>query len=166
MVTLSVVISKEESEITEKENASIVVLVHRVLICLNSEGVTTHKAARLLPLSNEGYVFTGVCDSVHRRGGWYPSMYCRSPGPHPGGKLRGLATGDPGPHTGGSWGVGSPGPHLEGGISRPTPGGYPRMHCGRHPPPRRGLLLLAVRILLECILVLNWNWNIFYFIFS
>ena len=32
--TLSVVISKEESEITEKENASIVVLVHRMLICL------------------------------------------------------------------------------------------------------------------------------------
>ena len=49
---------------------------------------------------------------------WYPSMPCRSrrgggsPGPHPGGKLRGLARG-----------VGeSPGPHL-GGFSRPTPRG-------------------------------------------
>ena len=35
------------------------------------------------------------------RGGWYPSMPCRSPGPHPGGKLRGLA----------------------GAVSRPTSGG-------------------------------------------
>ena len=24
----------------------------------------------------QGYIFTGVCDSVHR-GGWYPSMHCR-----------------------------------------------------------------------------------------
>ena len=26
-------------------------------------------------------------------GGWYPSMPCRFPGPHPGGSLRGLARG-------------------------------------------------------------------------
>ena len=31
----------------------------------------------------------------------YPSMPCRSPGPHPGGRLRGLAgRGSPGPHPG------------------------------------------------------------------
>ena len=67
---------------------------------------------------------------------WYPSMPCRSPGPHPGGKLRGLAWGgfsrqtprgeveesglggSPGPHPGGK-----SGPHLGGGICRPTPRG-------------------------------------------
>ena len=55
-----------------------------------------------------------------RSGGWYPSMPCRFPGPHPGVKLRGLAGegvsrptpkgevegsglgGSPGPHWGGS----------------------------------------------------------------
>ena len=31
----------------------------------------------------EGYVFTRVCDSVHR-GRWYPSMHCMSLGPHRG----------------------------------------------------------------------------------
>ena len=40
--------------------------------------------------------------------GWYLSMPCRSPGPHPGGKLRGLSRPIPG------W-----------GLSRPTP-------CGRY----------------------------------
>ena len=45
----------------------------------------------------EDYVFTGVCDSVHRR--YNPSMHCRSPSQ--GWKLRVLA-----------W-----------GISRPTPSG-------------------------------------------
>ena len=72
----------------------------------------------------QGYIFTGVCDSVHKGGGggipaciaggipaclaaglgggWYPSMPCRSPGPHPRGKLMGI------------W------PR---GVSRPTPGG-------------------------------------------
>ena len=44
------------------------------------------------------------------QGGWYPSMPCRSPGPHPGGKLRGLAWGGLQAHTWGSlqahtWGV-------------------------------------------------------------
>ena len=59
---------------------------------------------------------------------WYPSMPCRSPGLHPRGKLRGLAWGGLQAHT------------QEGlqahtwGISRPTLGGYPSMHWGRHPP--------------------------------
>ena len=44
----------------------------------------------------------------------HPSMHCRSPGPHPGGKLRGLAWGSPGPHS-----RGSPDTH---------PGGYSSMH--------------------------------------
>ena len=80
-------------------------------------------------------------------------MPCRSPGPHPGGKLRGLAFG--------------------GGLSKTTPGGGQvhtqgvclqadtqggglqehTLYWGRHPPPGRQLLLRAVRILLECILV-------------
>ena len=63
----------------------------------------------------QGYVFTRVCHSVHK-GGWYPSMPCTSPSPHPGG-LRGLAREDSRPTP-----EGSPGPHP-GGISRPTLGG-------------------------------------------
>ena len=56
-----------------------------------------------------------------------------SPGPHPGGMLRGLARGSPYPHPGGmlrGLAGGSPGPHpggmlrgLAGGVSRPTPRG-------------------------------------------
>ena len=60
-----------------------------------------------LPPANEvceGCFYT--CLSVHKGEGWYPSMHCRSPDPHPGGKLRCLA-----------WG---------GGVSRPTPGGFSR----------------------------------------
>ena len=88
----------------------------------------------------QGYVFTCVCDSVHRGGGWYSSMHCsRSPGgvvsqlalqvsrPTPRGEVEG--SGGPG---------GSPGPHLRGklrglagGVSRPTPGGgSPGPHTG------------------------------------
>ena len=79
----------------------------------------------LLPPANEvceGYVFTRVCQSFCSWGGWYPgmpcrwypsipcrspegggvypSMPCRFPGPHPRGKLRGLAGGggSPDPH--------------------------------------------------------------------
>ena len=111
-----------------------------------------------LPPANdvcEGYVFTHVWHSVqggsypsmHCRwypsmpcsrslgGGWYPSMPCKFPGPHPWGKLRGLAgVGGLQAQTWGglqvhtwvvSWptpGGGSPGPHPR-GVSRPTPGG-------------------------------------------
>ena len=72
-----------------------------------------------------------TCLSVILFGGeWYPSMPCRSPGPHPGGKLRGLA-----------WGVSRPTPGVElrglawgglqahpgGCVSRPTPEG-PQAH--------------------------------------
>ena len=71
---------------------------------------------------------------------WYPSMPCRSPGPHPGGS--------PGLHPKGE----SPGPHLGRGVSRPTPGGVSQQ-APRQTPPNRRLLLRAVCILLECILV-------------
>ena len=84
-------------------------------------GNTTHSYRPQMKLE-QGYVFTRVCDSVHSGGGGiqaciaggipaclaaglqggYPSMPCRYPGPHPGGKLRGL-----------SW-----------AVSRPTPGGW------------------------------------------
>ena len=74
---------------------------------------------------------------------WYPSMPCMGgPGPHPGGKLRGLTRGISRPTPGGS-----PGPH---------PGGCVSQHTLRQTPLLRGRLLpRAVRILLECILVLN-----------
>ena len=119
----------------------------------------------------QGYVFTRVCDSVHgavsqhtlqvvsqhalQWGGWCPSMPCRFPGPHPEGKLKGLAWGRGlQAHTqGGSWGVwpgGSPGPHPGERVSRPTPRGDPNMHWGRS---LQWLLLWVEHILLECILV-------------
>ena len=47
-------------------------------------------------------------------GGWYPSIPCRSPGPHPGGKMRGLAWGGLQVHT-------------LGGLQTPT-WGDPSMH--------------------------------------
>ena len=47
--------------------------------------------------------FTRVCHSVHRGGGWYPSMPCRFPGPHLRGSLRGLARGGLQAHTPGGW---------------------------------------------------------------
>ena len=97
--------------------------------------------------------------SVCPQEGWYPSMPCRSPGPHPGVKLRGLARGSPGLHPGGrlrglAEGVsrltpgGSPGPHW--GSPGPDPGGVSQ-HSLRQtsPSPSRQLLLRAVRILLK-----------------
>ena len=73
-----------------------------------------------------------ACLAGIQGGGWYPSMPCRSLGPHPRGKLRGQLLGR--------------------GLQAHTRGGYPSMHRDRH-PPNRWLLLRAVRILLECILV-------------
>ena len=63
-------------------------------------------------------------------GGVYSSMPCRFPGPHPRGKLRGLAGGSPDGHPG--------------GVSQHAPSRTPRR-----------LLLRAVCILLECILVFD-----------
>ena len=67
--------------------------------------------------------------SVHRErcggGDWYPSIPCRSPGPHPGGRLRGLG------------GVSRPTPGR--GVSRPTPRGcLPSCMLGCIPPRSRG----------------------------
>ena len=110
----------------------------------------------------QGYVFTRVCDSVHGKGSWYPTCIAGSiphalqglqgegvvsqhalQRPTPRGEVEGSGWGgSTGPHPGVV--EGSLGPH-QGGLSRPTPGGVSR------PTPRRGLLLRAVRILLECI---------------
>ena len=106
------------------------------------------------PLRSWGKViFSEACvkNSVHDGGwGWYPSMPCMSPGPHPGGRLsglagrvsrptprgrlRGLAGGGMGlqAHT---WGVSRPTPRgeVEGSgweVSRPTSGGSPGPHLG------------------------------------
>ena len=89
-------------------------------------------------------------------GGWfprmhcrrYPSMPCRPPGPHPGGKLRGLAWGGLQVHT---WGRGLQA-HTQGGLQAHTwEGDIPA--CTEADPPSRRLLLWAVHTLLECILV-------------
>ena len=73
-------------------------------------------------------------------GGWYPSMHCRSPGPHPGGKLRGLAWGVSRPTPRGlqayTWGVFRPTP---GGVSRPTLGGSLGPHPGVSTHTPRGV---------------------------
>ena len=96
-----------------------------------------------LPPANEvcqGYVFTCVCQSfcsqegvvsqhaLQVSGGCYSRMPCRSPGPHPGGSLRGLETPAPkGKLRGLARGVSRPTPGR--GVSRPTPGRvYPSMH--------------------------------------
>ena len=84
-----------------------------------------------------------------------------SPGPPPGRKLRGLAwLGSTGPHPGGSWGVWPGGclqAHTWGASPGTHPGGSPDPHLGglQADTPSWRLLLQAVRILLECILVLN-----------
>ena len=108
----------------------------------------------------QGYVFTRVCDSVHRGGG-IPACLVAGLGGGDGipACLAGLQA-----HTqGGSWGVclgGSPGPHPggkfrglawgEGGLQAHTQGGIPA--CTEAETPK-WLLLWALCILLECILV-------------
>ena len=97
-------------------------------------------------------IFSEACvkNSVHRgrpqahtQGGGCWVWLGGSKGPHPGGRLGGLAGGlSPGPHPGGS-----PGPHLE-GVSKARPGGVSQ-HALRQTPPGRWLLLRAVYILLE-----------------
>ena len=81
----------------------------------------------------EGYVFTPVCHSVHRGGVQAKAQ---------GGLLRGVSR-----------------PRPSGGrVSRPRPRGVCIAACteaNTPPPPSRRLLLRTVRILLECILVLN-----------
>ena len=103
-----------------------------------------------LPPANEvaGRLCFYRCQWFCSWGKGYPSMHCRSPGPHPGGGVEGSGLeGSLGPHPEGvsrptPGGRGSPGPHLR--VSRPTPwggspgphpgGGYPSIHWGRHPP--------------------------------
>ena len=64
------------------------------------------------------YTCLSFCPGV-----WYPSMHCRSRGPHPGGEVEGSGLG------------GSPGPHPWGGLQAHTwGGGYPSMHWDRHLP--------------------------------
>ena len=117
--------------------------------------------------SCEGYVFTRVCDSVHRGGALLPGgAFSR------GCLLRGvggvacswgclLPRGSPGrgvPAPGGvacSWGGLLRGVHAPGGVCSGR--GYLLLGgCGNTPPPpeSRRLLFRTVRILLECILIL------------
>ena len=65
------------------------------------------------------------------QGGWYPNMPCRSPGPHTGGRLRGLARG-------------FSRPTPSGDVSRPTPGGVSQHALRQNPPPYPQLTATAV----------------------
>ena len=125
---------------------------------------------QLLPPTKEvceGYVFTRVCLSTGGSAGPHPGGRLRglaggSPGPQPGGRLRSLAGGSPGPHPGWEieesgwrdpdphlWGV--PGPHQ--GVSRPRPGGRGCIPaCTEADPPPQADGYCCGR---ECILVLN-----------
>ena len=72
--------------------------------------------------------------------GWYPSIPCRFPGPHPEGKLRGIWSGQgavsgpqPRRKLRGNWPGGSPGPHPGGACSG---GGVPAQRgvCSKEDP--------------------------------
>ena len=70
--------------------------------------------------------------------GWYPSMPCRFPGPHPGGKLRGSCQGvvsrpTPKGEVEGDLAGGSPGPHLSQHALRQTLPPTATAACGTHP---------------------------------
>ena len=84
----------------------------------------------------QGYIFTGVCDSLHGGGAWSRGDLLPGSVPGPGGSA--------------SRGVPGPGGLLPGYLvlGRSALGGP-----GGDPPGQ--LLLWAVRILLECILVFN-----------
>ena len=104
-----------------------------------------------------------ACLAAGLGGGWYPSMPCRFPGPHPRGKFRGIwpGGGSPGPHPRGNlrgiWSMPTPKGELEGDLAGRVlaPGGCLPRGGGDSNPWL--LLLRAVRILLECILI----WNVF-----
>ena len=89
--------------------------------CLCFDNLLGMFRAGFLPPANGScgeVMFLQVSVILFTGGGWYPSMHCRSPGPHPGGKLRDLAWGGLQAHTQGE----VEGSGL-GGVSRPTPRG-------------------------------------------
>ena len=99
----------------------------------------------LLPPANEVWgkvIFSVACVKNSVQGGWwYPSMPCRFPGPHPGGKLRGLAGGVSRP---------TPKGEVEGsglGVSRPTPGGWCIPACNEADPPHGYILVSNISVL-------------------
>ena len=80
-------------------------------------------------------------------GGRYPSLPCRFPDPHPGGRFRGSGQGVSRP---------TPNGEVERNLAgvMPGPGGVPDLRGGVCGDPL-GWLGMAVRILLECILVFH-----------
>ena len=123
----------------------------------------------LLPAATklgQGYVFTGVCDSVHRGGGCLPQcmLGCQTPPPgsrHPPPQIRHTTTTSPRQGT-------SPPPgsrHPPDQAHPPGPGTPPRNRHTTTPPPSRypppgsrrqhTVNERPVRILLECTLVLK-----------
>ena len=113
-----------------------------------------------LPPANEGagrlcfYTWLWFCSQ--RGWGWYPSMHCRSTGPHPEGScgvwLGGMVSR---PTTGGKfrnlvWGVLQA--HNQ-GVSRPTPGGSP----GQHPGDLQTHTWVVSRPTLGCLQAHTWG---------
>ena len=140
-----------------KKISSVLITWCLLIFCSNSG----YNSIRLLPPANEvceGYAFTRVCHSVQGGGGVEGGIPACLAGLQahsqvggcrvwPGGGVGGLKA-----HTQGvGWGVwprgrGSPGPHWGGGCIPAC--------TEADTPISRWLLLRAVRILLECILVL------------
>ena len=128
---------------------------------------TTHKRSL-----GQGNIFAPVCHSVHRGGGIPACITGGIPACLAAGLwgdipacLAGLQGGLQAHTQGGSWGVWpggvSPGPHPGGCLQVHTQGSVcVSQHALRQtpwPPLHGWLLLRAIRILLECILVLSWN---------
>ena len=128
-------------------------VVSQYALQVSRRGVVSQHAMQVSRPTPRGEVEGPGLGGVSRPtpGGWW------SPGPHLGGSPGPHMGESPGPHWGElrglAWVGGIPGPHLVSGLQTDTQGGIPACTEADPPPPSRRPLLLAVRILLECILV-------------
>ena len=129
--------NRYEEQFRVKEFRSIAVLQNKnswILTIINARkpswrGLCIYTCLSFCPQGGGGGIPACIVAGLQRGGGWYPSMPCRFPGPHPGGS--------PGPYLGEA--------HTQGGVCIPA--------CTEADSPQ-WLLLRAVCILLECILVI------------
>ena len=140
-----------------------VMSLHVSVILSTGEGVVSQDGLQVSRLTPRGVLRGLASGRVSRLTPWGEvegSGREGSPGPHPGGRLRGLAWGSPGPHPGGKFrglAGGSPDPHpgeklrgLAGGSPGPHPGGRIPA-CTEPDTPQQ--MPTAAGSTLECILV-------------